>query len=192
VTGISENGSIMTPNQKSSLERLKFKKMEGDIFNALFLRKTHIASPTVTFRRECIDKLGGFDEYLSKLGAEDREMWLRISRYFKVGYINEELAFYRHRRNSASKHTKNMIRGRYYIIKKFQNNLHLPLKSIMEAYASIHRELSWSYLQQNEIKKAMKEAIISIYRCPLSVIGYKTFLRVMLCSKRQKNSRAAL
>ena len=58
--------------------------LSGDIFDHIFLRKAHISCPTVLFRQSCCDKVGLFDENLARLGCEDRELWLRISRQYRI------------------------------------------------------------------------------------------------------------
>ncbi len=41
-------------------------------------------------RRECLDKIGLFDENLPRL--QDWDLWLRISKYYRIGFIDETLA----------------------------------------------------------------------------------------------------
>ncbi|MGM0588351.1 MAG: glycosyltransferase [Bacteroidota bacterium] len=53
-----------------------------------------VNTPGVTVRRKVYEELGGFDRRIKKLG-EDREMWLRIARWFDIGYQPEPLAVYR-------------------------------------------------------------------------------------------------
>lgn len=44
----------------------------------------------VLLRRECLEKAGLFDENLPRL--QDWDLWLRISKYYKVGFLPEPLA----------------------------------------------------------------------------------------------------
>lgn len=65
----------------------------GRIFQTLFKRAL-FGSGTVVFRKDCVDKVGYFDEEL--LVGSDYEMWLRIARTFDVGFIDQPLLMYRH------------------------------------------------------------------------------------------------
>jgi glycosyltransferase involved in cell wall biosynthesis len=55
-----------------------------------------IAYPsTVMFRRSCLEKTGLFEEGLSKIGANDWLMWVKMSLYFDLVYIDKPLSKYR-------------------------------------------------------------------------------------------------
>lgn len=60
---------------------------EGDIYTDL-IHRFFICSPTMMFRREVIDALGGYDEDLS---YEDFDFWIRSSRHFRYCYTPEVL-----------------------------------------------------------------------------------------------------
>ena len=64
----------------------------GYIFPEMFLRN-EVSTPTVLLRKVCLNKVGYFDENL--LLFEDHDLWLRIARYYKIGYINKKLAVFR-------------------------------------------------------------------------------------------------
>lgn len=74
-------------------ERFRMSLPSGRIFSALFMRAL-FGSGSVIIRRECVDKVGYFDEEL--LVGSDYEMWLRIARHFDVGAVDQPLLMYRH------------------------------------------------------------------------------------------------
>jgi hypothetical protein len=51
-----------------------------------------ILATSVLIRKECFDKLGGFDESLI---WGDYHMWLRIARHYRIDYVPKVLAKYR-------------------------------------------------------------------------------------------------
>ena len=109
--------------------------LSGSIFENIFLRKADIVCPTVLFRRTCCEKVGMFDENLSRLGCEDRDLWLRIAQKYKIVYINKVLAYYRVSSQSMSKNIENMTKARLYVIDKYcpendQSKHHLRNKAI--------------------------------------------------------------
>jgi len=63
-------------------------------FAQRYLNDFGVNTPAVTVRRSVYEHLGGFDKRIKKLG-EDREMWSRIARYYKIGYQPKPLAVYR-------------------------------------------------------------------------------------------------
>lgn len=71
---------------------------QGNIYKDLISR-FFICSPTMMFRREVIQSLGGYDETLS---YEDFDFWIRSSRNFRYCYTTEVLVKKRVVRNSMS------------------------------------------------------------------------------------------
>jgi len=88
-SGVFIHGAIGTEKQPRS----------GYVFDELFVNN-FISSATIMLRRFCFDRVGGFDENIRF--AEDTEMWLRVAKEFRLGYIPEVLAAYRVRRSSRS------------------------------------------------------------------------------------------
>jgi glycosyltransferase involved in cell wall biosynthesis len=64
----------------------------GRVFRHLFMRSL-FGPGTVVFRKECVEKVGYFDESL--FVGSDYDMWLRISRHFDFGVIDQPLLMYR-------------------------------------------------------------------------------------------------
>ncbi len=120
--------------------------LNGFIFEHLFVRRAHISCSTVLFRKTCIKKCGLFDPYLSRLGCEDRDYWLRIAKDFKVVYIPKELTFYRVLSNSLSRQHDKMIKARLYIIDKYipANSLNQALRK--KALAKVYRDQADEFL----------------------------------------------
>ena len=74
------------------------------------LHHCHIQIPSVIERRVCYDRVGGFEERLSF--AEDYLHWIQIVLHgYAIGYIDEPLAMYRRRTNSASANHSKMAEG---------------------------------------------------------------------------------
>jgi len=76
----------------SIARRYRLTLPSGRIFRPLFMR-TLFGSGSVVFRRDCVEKAGYFDEEL--LIGSDYEMWLRFSRHFDMGAVDEPLLQYR-------------------------------------------------------------------------------------------------
>lgn len=73
----------------------------GDVLWDLFYENKIIASAALV-RRECFEKLGGFNE--KYFGSGDWEMWFRIAQVYSIGCVDEPLTFYRvHGANASHK-----------------------------------------------------------------------------------------
>ena len=100
---------------KSLQKKRKFIGISGMCFQDLFLLN-RIGLVTVLIRRECIQKAGYFDEEIKF--CEDYAMWLRISRYFPVGYIDRELSLRRIHESNKSHNSIQQKTDTLKILKK--------------------------------------------------------------------------
>lgn len=64
----------------------------GRVSGPLFIRN-FIRFGTTVVRRECFDRLGGFNEHL-RMGI-DYDLWLRFSTQYEFDYIDQPLLYYR-------------------------------------------------------------------------------------------------
>ncbi|MBB6610332.1 glycosyltransferase [Pontibacter sp. Tf4] len=100
---IDETGKVIG---ESYLEKINYTRdlmPSGDIFIEL-MRFNFIQSCTPLIRTSAARAVGGFN---TKFWLEDYDLWLRLARKYKVGYLPEVLASYRRHSNSItnSKHT---------------------------------------------------------------------------------------
>lgn len=76
----------------------------GNVFPRL-VRGNVVILASVLARRDHVTETGGFDESLPVFGAEDWDLWLRLSRRAPVVAVAEELTLYRrHAANTAWQH----------------------------------------------------------------------------------------
>jgi glycosyltransferase involved in cell wall biosynthesis len=64
-----------------------------DILRLMLLTNNRINLPTVVFRRECYERLGGFTDRLTL--AEDWEYWMRIAAHYDVAFLARPLVQWR-------------------------------------------------------------------------------------------------
>ena len=80
--GVRQDGiTVQVPDSSIVIENL-----QGNLYRQL-LQRNVIGGPTAVIRKECIDKVGEFDETLSCL--EDWELFLRIAELYEIGYVKE-------------------------------------------------------------------------------------------------------
>jgi glycosyltransferase involved in cell wall biosynthesis len=76
-----------------------FIKPGREWFNSLLL-ENNVCTSSALIRKECFDKLGGFDERLSY--SCDLEVWMKIALFYDVAYLAQSLAKFRLHADNAS------------------------------------------------------------------------------------------
>lgn len=115
-----------------------------------------IPALTVLIRKECFDKVGGFD---NNLKAEDYDMWLRIAKEYPIAFIDEPLAYYRVHDSNAS-------------------NNHASIDGIKTFFSIINKQCKEEPLKHQYIKK-----IIVYFRFCCTLVKNR-FIRVFFIEKK--------
>lgn len=90
--------------------------------NFIILQQNYISRSVVMHKKECLDKVGLFDESIT--GSDDWDMWIRISEKFEMSYINKPLVKYRvHKENISLIRPKRLDYGRYTKMKGLEKTL---------------------------------------------------------------------
>lgn len=151
---------------------------QGKCFEKLIMRN-NITASSVMIKRECLDKVGYFDETLRT--CENWDLWLRISIFYELAYIRLPLAFYRVHGGHMSGNLDKMRAGKLAVVKKNQGNLSDNL--YREALFGFHIGYARDYLWQCQVGKARRDLIGAMKLKPGSVECYKLFLKSFLGSK---------
>lgn len=78
--------------------------LEGNIYESLLVKKNTISPMTVMFRKELLDIYVDFDYYIeNNFKTIDYSLWLTISQYSEVAYIDEQTSVYRFLKKSVSR-----------------------------------------------------------------------------------------
>lgn len=177
---MSEEGlSLRTPKREK-------KYLSGYIFENLFLRKADIQSLTVLFRKECCEKVGLFDENPVCMGCDDRDLWLRIARLYKIEYIDKILTQYRIHQNNYSKNLQNMFEAKIYVVNKFIPVNEKDKKLRRLALAKIYKEHGDRLLLRQNFSEAKWEYLKAISFWPLSIWPWINLIKAFL-GKRIKH-----
>lgn len=128
------------------------KKNSGKLFKSIILGKGGINTPSHLYRTEIYSEIGYYD---STLKFEDTDFWLRLTKIYNVGFINESHTYYRwHGQNLSDE--KNKLK--FYndeIVKIFNKNIENPeLKK--RAILRIYRKSYLLALRTFEIKYIIK------------------------------------
>ncbi len=115
----------------------------------LFVRN-FIPTPSVVVRRECLDKVSGFDETLTT--CEDYDLWLRIIEKWSVHFLNEPLVYYRRSaNNSQSNEERQLVNWLCVKEKAFRRNpglQQLPLMVLDQCFYNGYLSLAYIYISR--------------------------------------------
>ena len=90
--------------------------------NFILLQQNYISRSVVMHKKECLYKVGLFDESIT--GSDDWDMWIRISEKFEMSYIDKPLIKYRvHKENISLLRPKRLDYGRYTKMKVLKKTL---------------------------------------------------------------------
>ena len=171
---ISEEGRpLPTPKRDK-------KYLSGYIFNNLFLRKADIHSLTVLFKKECCENVGLFDENPICMGCDDRDLWLRIAKKYRIEYIDKILAQHRVHQNNYSKNLEKMFEARVYVLDKFTSENGKGRKLRRLALARIYKEHGDRLLLKQNFNEAKREYLKAIFLWPFCIWPWINLFKALL------------
>ena len=138
-----------------------------NLHTSLFL-KNIIPGNTPLIRKACFDKIGLHDETLSS--AEDLDLWIRLTRYYNVGYVPKLLVKYRRHPAAMSLNVERMCENKIKVIRK---NLDLfpdildREPAVRNRLSDFHFELALVNLKKIRFFAAMIQILNSIKCRPL-------------------------
>ncbi len=168
-----------------------FRDGEGNQFLDLF-RYNCIAIPTVFARKRLFDEIGFFDETLS--AVEDYDLWLRISRKKKIGYIDRVLAKVRLHPENMSKDAELMCASELNVMEKILRENpeireeHPSLWKIKKSI--VYFEAGYKLLVAQDMKKARKKFLSAMRERPLWLKPYAYLLSSTLGARAIQAARA--
>jgi glycosyltransferase involved in cell wall biosynthesis len=161
----------------------------GDCFADIFI-KNKIAVLTVLIRKTILDEIGLFNEQLS--GADDYEMWLRVTLRHPIKYLDIPLATYRFHDNNISKNSFKMTILELNTINSIIFNYpevlkKIPKKTIRNRLYSLNTQLGeWYSWHDKNFYQARKHFFIAIINNPLVLKSYFMFLHCLLSNNQRK------
>jgi glycosyltransferase involved in cell wall biosynthesis len=115
---------------------------------------------TALIRRECLERVGFYDESL--VGNEDWDLWIRLSRMTRFVFIDRVLANFRMHPGrttaGASEKFTDVTRGRIQVLDKVFNQPDLPASVISirkHAYRNAHIDAALRWLSVNNRREAL-------------------------------------
>lgn len=156
-SGVEEikNGEVVNRKIRPG-RRFLSRKREGWVYQEL-LRGNMIPAPTVLVKKECFEKVGGFDPEFES--SQDLDMWMRISKEYKISKLDEALARYHlEGENRISKSLDKKIQGKTKILEKYKEDIEQSL----QAQIAVKTELKTYQLQKNFDSAVLNQFISKI------------------------------
>ncbi|MFN6487966.1 MULTISPECIES: glycosyltransferase [unclassified Nostoc] len=121
-------------------------------------RYNYIPVLTVVVRRDCLDKVGLFDETLRS--CEDYDLWLRLIEKFPIYFLNQPLARYRESPNNLSQDREQMLtshlRVKEKVIDRNPEFLKIPVNFLDPYFYNIYLGLANLHIQNHQIEQARR------------------------------------
>ncbi|AFZ26450.1 putative glycosyltransferase [Cylindrospermum stagnale PCC 7417] len=121
-------------------------------------RYNYIPVLTVVVRRDCLDKVGLFDETLRC--CEDYDLWLRLIEKFPIYFLNQPLARYRQSPNNLSQNEEQMftnhLRVKEKVIERNPEFLKIPVNFLDPYFYNIYLGLANLHIQNHQIEQARR------------------------------------
>ena len=133
-------------------------KKEGYVFE-LLLSANPMSVPTLLIRKECFEKVGLFDSELD--GQEDWDMWMRITKYYKISLIKMPLAKRRIHPNRMSDQFDRKVMTAQRIIEKHMGELKKRRRIYSRHYFYIGRR--YCFMGKTVIARKFISKAISLY-----------------------------
>lgn len=139
-------------NNKIGFLDYSLKENFGKLFESIIFGKGGINTPSHLYRTEIYKEIGYYD---STLKFEDTDFWLRLTKIYNVGFINEFHTYYRWHGQNLSDEKNKLVFYNDEIVKIFNKNIENPeLKK--RAILRIYRKSYLLALRTFEIKYIIK------------------------------------
>ena len=167
------------------------KRPSGEVFRQLFM-DSFIAATSAMIRKECFDRLGGFDE---SLYWGDYHMWLRIARHYRIDYVPEVLSKYRQHPNQSTRtldvEQPDQDSVAMIAIKKFLEShpdvrQELGEKTIRRRMAMLYFDMAYAWLWKGARKNARACLRKAIRLWPTRSAYYVSYAMSMLPERQAK------
>lgn len=149
-----------------------------DAYKKILANNNFITTGSVILRRECIEKIGFFDEELRH--SEDVDLWLRIAFQYPIAYSKDLWLLRRIHRDNISEDFEAMYLGFIKVIRKHSEKYgeKMRQKGINVAMCCQKRyyELGYYFFSHNQFKKARKYFRESL----LQYFHFKSFLYLLV------------
>jgi len=169
--GFKKNGKVI-------VSRIPF--LRGNIFPEI-LEKNYVGGCSmVLVRKECLEKVGLFDENLP--AGEDFDLWIRLAKYYQFDCIREPLVLYRIHEKRVSADPYRSLIAKKSLFEKYSMELTTSFND-RKILGFWHYGLGVRYCECGDVRRGKKEFVKAITCNQFSVLYYARLLASFFGSK---------
>ena len=172
VSRIDANGAIIDTFADRN------KHAEGWIAPYIYMRMIDLPCPTITFRRECVDAVGLFDETLR--ATEDRDLWVRIALRYQVALAPHILAYYRTSPASMTTDPDRMLQNQLRFIQKHFGSPGCGRRARRIALSRIYKQRAEALGSRHQLGTALKSSLRALAFYPFDLRNLRTSASMFL------------
>ncbi len=151
---------------------------EGWIAPYIYGLALYLPCPTITFRKCCIDEVGGFDETMR--ATEDRDLWLRIALRYQVAAIPKLMAHYRISPQSMSADPTRMLKAQIQFVEKHYGAKGCGWLARQRAMSWVYKQYAEALARQRNFGEALGSALRSVAYYPFDSRQLRTAASLLL------------
>lgn len=188
--GVVYTGYFRIDRVSGKIVSQRIPKKKGDLYDALHLENCLGSTSSVLVRKECFEKVGFFDESLPSF--QDYDMWVRISKYFQITYVNRFLLKYYIHEIKISSNPEKFGVG----IEKMMAKLGSDSGVLRKNFSTQYCKLGLLYSLNGHPQKGRQAYAKAIKLCPFSIkpfvgyclsfLGAKVF-QIVVSARTRKN-----
>jgi tetratricopeptide (TPR) repeat protein len=110
-------------------------EIRGSVYEKLIV-KNRMTGGTVIVKNEALERVGLFDEKFA--AAENWDLWIRVTQYYEVDFVDEALLKYRKHSDNMSSNNTLMLDATYSILEKYCLNANIDSNACEVATANYH------------------------------------------------------
>jgi len=180
-TGVaySRTEKIMRSGKRVYIPSMDFHPTSGDLHLKL-LEANFITMQTSLMKKECFEKVGGFDESLRDI--EDWDFWLRVSKYYEFVFVPDIGVKIKIYSDSLTSNQKKRLGGREDIFVKHIDEF----KKYPKIFARHAYSIGHTYVLMGEIERGRRYLKKAIKSRPLSIKALIAFFVSYIFGKNYK------
>ncbi len=151
---------------------------EGRVAPYLYMRMLDLPCPTVSFRRDSAEAVGGFDESLR--ASEDRDLWIRLTARQEAVLVREVIALYRLSPQAMSTDVNRMTTSQLRLVEKHFGLPGCGWRQRRVALSWVHRQRGEALAAKGQMVAAWGAAFRALLFYPLQVHTVRTALSLTL------------
>jgi glycosyltransferase involved in cell wall biosynthesis len=145
---------------------------EGWIAPYIYMRMVNLPCPTVTFRRECVEQVGMFDEGMR--ATEDRDLWFRIAQRWEVVMVPRVIAHYRTSPQAMTTDPDRMLNAQLQFVEKHVGTPGCGWVERRVAMSWVYRQHAEALALKGRPGAALRSALRAAAYYPFQVTNLRT------------------